>query len=788
MKKIFTKLMLLAVAATALASCANDDINDVTTLPGVEVSINATTEVTKSHFGELDGSTYPTVWSGSEKWAVCANDTKVTASDIEFSNGYTTANAKVTFDAEKLPVAINGKYTLFAVSPESQWVSVKMESDFIRFRVPGSQTPSATSCDEKAQVLIAHSEPAETLSDFNVTFKHAVAYGKFSFLNVAEGGNVSSVTIKSKDVALAGRYEYAPSTKTISFEGEASYEINLTTTATTDLWFACGAAAVKGKKLTFVINTDKGKLEKEVTMPGNFEVGKVATFNIDMAGIEYPVVETVVEWNKVTSLADITEGEYVIVDKTKVLPNAKVSNGPGFVELSAKATVGDDVLTNVDDSVIWVFTGSNTAMTIQSYADKTLYLYNTNANDGVQVNTTSTYKWAFEVWKTGFGMKTNSRYLGVYESGSDWRSYTTVNASNYGSDGACLTLYKKFSTEPIISASAITVAATGGEGESSYTITNMDSDDVTAIFATEWISTEAANGVITYEIEPNYTGTVRNGKITLSSAKYGITKDVTVTQAADQFKVSATSVSVADEANSTATFTVTSTYAATIAVADATKWSVTPTSIAGSASAVTVTVKALTANETAEAVTGAITITRTEDSKKLTVTASQAVAEQGGDEGGSTGGTHFVKVTSAPSDWSGTYLIVYETGKVAFDGSRTSFDAVSNTKSVTISNNQIEATDAMKAIAFTIAKNGSNYSIKGASGKYFGNDSNSNALTTSASAMVNTLAFVSANDITIKGKGGAYLRYNATSGQTRFRYYKSSSYTNQKAIQLYKLN
>ena len=34
--------------------------------------------------------------------------------------------------------------------------------------------------------------------------------------------------------------------------------------------------------------------------------------------------------------------------------------------------------------------------------------------------------------------------------------------------------------------------------------------------------------------------------------------------------------------------------------------------------------------------------------------------------------------------------------------------------------------------------------------------------------------------------GGAYLRYNATSGQDRFRYFKSSTYKAQKPVQLYK--
>ena len=159
----------------------------------------------------------------------------------------------------------------------------------------------------------------------------------------------------------------------------------------------------------------------------------------------------------------------------------------------------------------------------------------------------------------------------------------------------------------------------------------------------------------------------------------------------------------------------------------------------------------------------------------------------GGDQPG-TGAAKFVKVTSAPSDWSGTYLIVYETDKLAFDGSRTTLDATSNTKSVTISNGEIDATDEMKATTFEIAKSGSNYTIKSKSGYYIGQSSNNNGLKSSTSTTYNhTITFNSANEIHLVS-GGAYLRYNSASDQLRFRYYKSSSYTNQKAIQLYKLS
>ncbi len=144
----------------------------------------------------------------------------------------------------------------------------------------------------------------------------------------------------------------------------------------------------------------------------------------------------------------------------------------------------------------------------------------------------------------------------------------------------------------------------------------------------------------------------------------------------------------------------------------------------------------------------------------------------------------YVKVTTAPTDWSGTYLIVYEDGNVAFDGSLTSFDAVGNTKSVTIADGTI--TGDFAACTFTIAAVDGGYSIQGASGKYIGQASDKNGLTTNNSALINTISLNADGSVNIIGAGGAYLRYNATANQTRFRYYKSTSYSNQKAIALYK--
>ncbi len=143
----------------------------------------------------------------------------------------------------------------------------------------------------------------------------------------------------------------------------------------------------------------------------------------------------------------------------------------------------------------------------------------------------------------------------------------------------------------------------------------------------------------------------------------------------------------------------------------------------------------------------------------------------------------YVKVTSAPADWSGRYLIVYEAKSLAFDGSLATLDAVGNSVAVTITDGVIS--DDFSANECTIATIEGGYSIQAKSGKYIGQTSDTNGLESENTAYVNTISLSADGSVDIVS-GGAYLRYNATSNQTRFRYYKSSSYTGQKAISLYK--
>lgn len=186
----------------------------------------------------------------------------------------------------------------------------------------------------------------------------------------------------------------------------------------------------------------------------------------------------------------------------------------------------------------------------------------------------------------------------------------------------------------------------------------------------------------------------------------------------------------------------------------------------------------------ADAVFSAVTLTDGQTIKAIAVADGfkpSAVASKKYTIGGAT--NYFVKVTTAPTDWSGTYLIVYETDKVAFDGSLETLDVVSNTVAVTISENKIEATDALMKSVFVI--DGKAGSLKSASGYYVGYTGKKNGMNTNKETVYNNVFEFDArtNVITIKS-ASSYLKYNSNKDQTRFRYFASG----QKDIQLYKLD
>jgi len=151
---------------------------------------------------------------------------------------------------------------------------------------------------------------------------------------------------------------------------------------------------------------------------------------------------------------------------------------------------------------------------------------------------------------------------------------------------------------------------------------------------------------------------------------------------------------------------------------------------------------------------------------------------------------NYVKVNTAPEDWEGQYLIVYEEGSLAMNGGLTDkLDVAKNTVTITIEDEEIASTKTTDAASFTIAKVSGGYSIKSASGLYIGwnNDAKNGLDSNKSTAYVNKLSIDGTGNADIVSECGSYLRYNLTENQERFRYFKAATYTNQQPVALYKL-
>ena len=349
------------------------------------------------------------------------------------------------------------------------------------------------------------------------------------------------------------------------------------------------------------------------------------------------------------------------------------------------------------------------------------------------------------------------KYFYIKNGSSNAATATSIEVSTASAQTVSISLDKSSASVAVNGTVNLTATASGGTGNVTWSTSSSSIAQLNTTTGTSVTVTGKAAGTAT--ITASYSGKTATCTITVTSS----------TPTVNSVTVSPSTLSL--DLNGTKTGTLTATVSVSNGAAQTVNWSSSNTSIATVSSSGVVTGVA--------AGTATITATSTVDSSKKGTCTVTVIS-------GSTSTDTYDKVTTSAGLTSGQYLIVYEDGNLAFNGGLSPLDAVSNTISVTVSSNQIAKTSTTTAAEFTI--DAAAGTILSASGYYIGRADDTNGLTTSTSeAYANTISFDSGN-ANIVAAGGAYLRYNATEGQTRFRYYKSTSYTNQQAIQLYKLS
>lgn len=461
MKK-YSLLMGLMCAALSITSCSKDNTETFDKPKGYEFELYAAPQ-TRTEVDGLDMK-----WSANDAMNVfhaptgttnySSND-QFTVSDIE-GGVFKGTISDTEFDP-------NGTYDWYAVYPYSKYMASPAESNSGSYFVVGSKninTQQQTGIDNQAHICgenipLYGKAPGVTESP-RLVMHHIATLFRINVINTGSADlNVTGITLTSASENLIGSYYFDITGKTpvltpyrddyVSKTATLNVTDGIVTPGTTGSFYLATRAftAPEGEQLTLTVTANGETVEKVATLSKKttFAAGNINKLNVNVAA----AAEQASTWEKVTSLADITAGEYIIANGDYFLPTTTTGSDnapvPYTLESQGISFVADSFTGIVPDIAKWTFTGTNTAMTITNSGGD--YLYGINANNGIRVSTTSDITWAFEVYNDGFAMKnSNGRYCAIYVadgSPRDWRSYTSKNHSNYQINDGILYLYKK---------------------------------------------------------------------------------------------------------------------------------------------------------------------------------------------------------------------------------------------------------------------------------------------------------------------------------------------------------
>ena len=139
--------------------------------------------------------------------------------------------------------------------------------------------------------------------------------------------------------------------------------------------------------------------------------------------------------------------------------------------------------------------------------------------------------------------------------------------------------------------------------------------------------------------------------------------------------------------------------------------------------------------------------------------------------------TSYTKVTSAPANWAGTYIIVYEESSTSGLVCTAGVDAASNYVSATISSSTISS-NSLGDYEVEVTAYSTGYTMKALGGdnanKYLEGKGSTNGTTFAAASSKVTTFSISNGKVTITNNANIF-SYNSTAGNLRWRFFKSST-------------
>ncbi len=430
MRKI--SYITILAAAASMFSCAKQETviptnsNNEEALQVIEqtVSFDATPIETKTAFGDREGDEYPTLWTANDsKVALSLNYAAMKDATVDPAVDMKTATLKADFSDDE-----SGAYTFYALSPKTAAISLSSGTKKWGIEIPTTQTPTAGSVQESAQILVAKTAELNTFptSPVSITFSHVTAYACMTLKNLVDlgGATISSVSITAGK-NIAGRWYYNTTNGAME-EWSASATVTVNTTTVTGIWFALAPVDLAGETFKVVVNTTAGTITKQITWPSGkaFAAGHVANFNLNMSGC--PLVTPKV-YELVKDVEDLTTNSSVIItnlDGDQAISTTQNSNN----RAAAGVTMSESKITDPADGVE-VFTvkageESGTLAFLATTEAGYIYAASSSANNlKTQASNDANGSWDVSI-------NTTTGEATVVAQGTNTRNHLRYNSSN----------------------------------------------------------------------------------------------------------------------------------------------------------------------------------------------------------------------------------------------------------------------------------------------------------------------------------------------------------------------
>lgn len=578
MKK-YSIILSAALAILALASCQKEQ--EVTDTEVVVNTPKSVPFVLRADIPSIDTKTT----LNTSTWAVNWESTDViygVTTDEEWGVAYASDNSGATIADFAYDSGTSTFSTDLAISDGSHTFNFLYSGNAQRsyhrgagtsFSLSGTQTFDAS--DPTANLKTYDALAAQVTATTPTTFADVDMSHLFSLMKVTLTNKTgASVTLDKFEVEIPGENLYGifnvvfgttPST-TLKSGGGDKITVNISNgtvanNGSLDVYFVMGPVSGYTGEVTFTVtDSADNTYTKTNTITGTgvtFAAGTYNTANYTIKAVDPPMLTSWVE----TAIGSLSAGDVVvIVDKasSKAMTN---DNGTSAAPTATSVTIsGSNITSTVADNIQWVFGIPSAGNYSFKVAGGTNYLYTTDANNGVRVGTNDNkvFQFVLNADNSTYYLKNTAtnRFLGVYTTTPDWRSYTSVNANIQDTRTA---FYKKSST-PVAShsisittpsngtvatspattayeTSTVTITATPDDG---YIISNVSVVDAssnvvatTPVDATHYSFTMPSANVtikVTFARVYTITATASNGTIDVSPATTAVAGEtITIT-------------------------------------------------------------------------------------------------------------------------------------------------------------------------------------------------------------------------------------------------------------------